>query len=135
MQTVSRVAADALDDELESYLPRLNARLNEHLDHRGLPDGVGLMNGTAGIHLVRLTDPANRGDEAVGTNRSFWTDFSCATAADRPSRMVERSSLCMRNRGRLAHTQPPCGSAGADGPRVGCATGSIRMRSRSMVPA
>ncbi|MFF0083491.1 hypothetical protein ACFYR1_27810 [Streptomyces canus] len=61
MQTVSRAAADALDDELESYLPGLNARLNEHLDHRGLPDCVGLMDGTAGIHLVRLTDPADRG--------------------------------------------------------------------------
>ncbi|WP_405524762.1 hypothetical protein OG426_16930 [Streptomyces canus] len=29
------------------------------LDHRGLPNGAGLMDGTAGIHLVRLTDPVN----------------------------------------------------------------------------
>ncbi|MFF7758988.1 hypothetical protein [Streptomyces griseorubiginosus] len=59
VQTVSRAAADALDDELESHLPGLNARLNEHLDRRGLQDDAGLMDGTAGIHLVRITDPVN----------------------------------------------------------------------------
>jgi hypothetical protein len=59
IQTVSRAAADALNDELASHLRRLNVRLNKHLDHHGLPDGAGLMDGTAGIHLVRLTDPVN----------------------------------------------------------------------------
>ncbi|MER6072763.1 lanthionine synthetase C family protein [Streptomyces sp. NPDC001817] len=59
IRTVSRAAADAMDDELATYLPRLHARLNEHLDHSGLPEGVGLMDGTAGIHLVRLTDVVN----------------------------------------------------------------------------
>lgn len=58
-QTVSRAAADAVDDELAGHLPRLRARLDEHLDHSGLPDGVGLMDGTSGIHLVRLTEPVN----------------------------------------------------------------------------
>ncbi|MFF5146725.1 lanthionine synthetase C family protein [Streptomyces sp. NPDC013157] len=59
IQTASRAAADAVDDELAARLPRLRARLDEHLDHSGLPDGVGLMDGTSGIHLVRLTDPVN----------------------------------------------------------------------------
>ncbi|MDN0198153.1 lanthionine synthetase C family protein [Streptomyces sp. S.PNR 29] len=59
IQTVSRAAADALNDELASHLRGLNVRLNKHLDHHGLPDGAGLMGGTAGIHLVRLTDPVN----------------------------------------------------------------------------
>ncbi|WP_333761927.1 lanthionine synthetase C family protein [Streptomyces sp. IBSBF 2390] len=59
IQTVSRVAADAIDGELAERLPHLNARLDEHLDNRGLPDGAGLMDGTAGIHLARLTDPVN----------------------------------------------------------------------------
>ncbi|MGW3069756.1 lanthionine synthetase C family protein [Streptomyces sp. NPDC001130] len=59
IQTVSRAAADATDDELAAHLPRLHARLNEHLDHNGLPDGAGLMDGTAGIHLARLSGPIN----------------------------------------------------------------------------
>ncbi|MGW1807069.1 lanthionine synthetase LanC family protein [Streptomyces sp. NPDC002078] len=59
IRTVSRAAANAMDDELATHLPRLHARLNEHLDHSGLPEGVGLMDGTAGIHLVRLTDLVN----------------------------------------------------------------------------
>lgn len=59
IQTVSCAAADAVDDELAAHLPGLHTRLNEHLDHSGLPDGAGLMDGTAGIHLVRLADPVN----------------------------------------------------------------------------
>ncbi|MFE9613719.1 lanthionine synthetase C family protein [Streptomyces sp. NPDC006012] len=59
IQTVSRAAADAVDDELTAYLPHLHVRLYEYLDHQGLPEGTGLMEGTAGIHLVRLTDPVN----------------------------------------------------------------------------
>ncbi|MER6566306.1 lanthionine synthetase C family protein [Streptomyces sp. NPDC001093] len=59
IQTVSRAAADAVDDQLAGYLPRLHARLDEHLDHSGLPAGAGLMDGTAGIHLVRFADPVD----------------------------------------------------------------------------
>lgn len=59
IQAASRAAADAADGELTAHLPRLHVRLNEHLDHRGLPDDAGLMEGTAGIHLIRLTGPAN----------------------------------------------------------------------------
>ncbi|MGW1878420.1 lanthionine synthetase C family protein [Streptomyces sp. NPDC001975] len=59
IQTASRAAADAVDDELAGHLPRLRTRLDEHLNHSGLPDGVGLMDGTSGMHLVRLSDPVN----------------------------------------------------------------------------
>ncbi|MGW2886422.1 lanthionine synthetase C family protein [Streptomyces griseoruber] len=59
LQTVSRAAADALDDELAARLPHLSARLDDHLDHDGPPHGAGLMDGTAGIHLARLTTPVN----------------------------------------------------------------------------
>ncbi|MET8218441.1 lanthionine synthetase C family protein [Streptomyces hirsutus] len=63
-QTIFRAAADAVDDELASWIPHLTARLDEHLDQRGLPHDAGLMEGTAGIHLTRLTDPA---DTAITT--------------------------------------------------------------------
>ncbi|MCW8095835.1 glycoside hydrolase family protein [Streptomyces tauricus] len=59
VQTVSRAAADAVDDELTTRQPRLNTRFDEHVDHRGLPDGAALMDGAAGIRLVRLTDLVN----------------------------------------------------------------------------
>ncbi|GHI91628.1 lanthionine synthetase C family protein [Streptomyces olivaceus] len=59
IQTVSRAAADALDDELAARLTHLRARLDDHLDHDGLPHGAGLMDGMAGIHLARLTTPVN----------------------------------------------------------------------------
>ncbi|MGW1171622.1 lanthionine synthetase C family protein [Streptomyces sp. NPDC002550] len=59
IQTVSRAAADAVDDQLAGYLPRLHARLDEHLDHSGLLAGAGLMDGTVGIHLVRFADPVD----------------------------------------------------------------------------
>ncbi|MFE9682787.1 lanthionine synthetase LanC family protein [Streptomyces sp. NPDC006285] len=59
VQTVSRAAPDAIDDELTTRLPGLNTRFNEHVDHRCPPDSTALMDGTAGIHLVRLTDPVN----------------------------------------------------------------------------
>ncbi|MER7644771.1 lanthionine synthetase C family protein [Streptomyces sp. NPDC126522] len=59
VQTASRAAADAIDDELAARLPHLNVRLDEHLDQNGLPHGAGLMDGTAGIHLVRLTTSVN----------------------------------------------------------------------------
>ncbi|GGS15135.1 hypothetical protein GCM10010269_62930 [Streptomyces humidus] len=59
IQTVSRASADAIDDELAASLPHLHARLDEHLGQSGLPHGAGLMDGTAGIHLVRLTAPVN----------------------------------------------------------------------------
>lgn len=66
IQTVSRATGDALDDELASHLRRLNVRLNKHLDH-GLLASAGLMDGTAGIHLVRLTDSVNTAITALGT--------------------------------------------------------------------
>ncbi|MET9567183.1 lanthionine synthetase C family protein [Streptomyces tauricus] len=59
VQTVSRAAADVIDDELRTRLPGLNTRFNEHVAHLGPPAGTALMDGTAGIHLVRLTDSAN----------------------------------------------------------------------------
>ncbi|KAA0921213.1 lanthionine synthetase C family protein [Streptomyces apricus] len=59
VQTVARTAVDAIDDELATRLHGLNTRFDEQVDRRGLPDGTALMDGTAGIHLVRLTDPVN----------------------------------------------------------------------------
>jgi len=54
--TTWRAAADAADDgALAAHLPRLRARLEEHLHRRGPPPADGLLEGTAGLRLVEHT--------------------------------------------------------------------------------
>lgn len=54
IQTIRRAAADARDDgPLTAALPHLHFRFEQELEHHGLPDGDGLLEGGAGIRLVQ----------------------------------------------------------------------------------
>ncbi|CAM3961757.1 lanthionine synthetase C family protein [Kibdelosporangium persicum] len=53
LQASWRTAADAADGELASRLPILRARLSRHVDEHGQPADPGLLEGRAGLCLVR----------------------------------------------------------------------------------
>ncbi|MFE2723399.1 lanthionine synthetase C family protein [Kitasatospora sp. NPDC059327] len=68
--TVWRAGADATDERLTTELPRLAARLDQHLHRAGRPAETGLLEGTAGIDLVRhtaatTTEPPTRWDACL----------------------------------------------------------------------
>ncbi|MDT0445711.1 lanthionine synthetase C family protein [Streptomyces johnsoniae] len=54
LQAARRTAADAHDQEIATRLTALRQRLDGHLHHR-IPDGHGLLEGTAGIELTCST--------------------------------------------------------------------------------
>nr|WP_240942972.1 lanthionine synthetase C family protein [Planosporangium thailandense] len=55
--TTWRAATDS-DTDLAAHIPRVLGRLDQHLARHGLPPGDGLLEGTAGINLVRDTTTA-----------------------------------------------------------------------------
>lgn len=71
LQTTWRAAADASDGgQLAATLPHLQGRLEQHLNRHGPPDDGGLLEGEAGIRLVRHTTstdepPATRWDACL----------------------------------------------------------------------
>ncbi|MFK4146634.1 lanthionine synthetase LanC family protein [Streptomyces sp. NPDC004065] len=56
IQAARRAAEDEKDGQLYDLLPRLWAGLTTHLEEHGPPAHSTLMEGTAGLDLVRLDD-------------------------------------------------------------------------------